>query len=141
MEYCTTLVKETDYNSYLLCLLYPQPQRSACLSILAFDQELTSVKKQCRGNVLAGRMRFQWWRGLIDDIYTNAKDPSIVIDSAALHHPVAGCIADSVKRYSLTRRWFDKLIEVTNMKYQVLLVRICFLNLPVFDVNRIARVI
>jgi phytoene/squalene synthetase len=57
MKYCINLVKENDYPGYLSCLLFPAAQRNPAFSILAFNQEMLAIRKQCNNNALAGRMR------------------------------------------------------------------------------------
>lgn len=114
INYCRNLVRDKDYDAYLSCLLFPEPQRDACFSILAFNQEMQSIRHQSNNNAMAGRMRFQWWRSLIDDIYIHAKGESggNRTGKALSQHPVVEVLSDSVQKYNLTQRWLERLLEV-----------------------------
>lgn len=114
INYCRNLVRENDYQGFLSCLLFPAAQRDACFSILAFKHEMKSIRKQCNNNLIAGRMRFQWWRSLLDDIYIDVAgaDGGDRTGKALSQHPVVEVLSESVMKYSLTKRWLERILEV-----------------------------
>ena len=114
INYCRNLVRDKDYDAYLSCLLFPEPHRDACFSILAFNQEMQSIRHQCNNNSMAGRMRFQWWRSLLEDIYIHAAGASggNRTGQALSQHPVVEVLSESVQKYNLTQRWLERLLEV-----------------------------
>lgn len=110
-SYCIDLVKKSDYESYLIGLLFPKQHRRAYFAIKAFNVEIATIRDQIPRNAQqAGRIRFQFWRDVISEI--NNK-------SLAKHNnqPVALELAEHIPKYSLTTRWFERSIEarcVTN---------------------------
>lgn len=68
-SYCANLVKQYDYENYLLGLLTPSECRDAYFAIRAFNIEIALIKDQTNANPHASRMRFNWWRGVLEEIY------------------------------------------------------------------------
>ncbi|KAL1921258.1 uncharacterized protein VTP21DRAFT_10974 [Calcarisporiella thermophila] len=97
--YCKDLVRKHDYENYLVSLFYPGSLRSAQLALRAFNIELASVREQV-SNPLSGKMRMQFWRDAIDQIYAN--NPP--------HHPVALSLAHSLQDLKLSSSWFKRLV-------------------------------
>lgn len=114
IDHCVQLIRKEDRISYLSALTFPAEVRPAVFSILAFNEELKMIRRQCNNNVMAGRMRFQWWRSILDDIYTNAEGErgGDRVGKALSQHPVIEMLSETVVRYPLTKRWFERLIEV-----------------------------
>ncbi len=104
-KYCMNLVKQYDYENYLVGLLFPKGSRDAFFAIRAFNVELAVIKDQSNNNALAGRLRFQWWRELLEKVYSK--------DSMSMYEqqPVAQALAFSIQRHNLTARWFERSLE------------------------------
>lgn len=130
VEYCKNLVRENDYGGYLSCLLFPKEQRDASFAILAFSQEMKSIRQQCNNNRVAGRMRYLWWRGLLEDIYINAhgNGKGDRTGQALSQHPVVEVLSENVKKYSLTKRWLERILEVLFVLQSMCLTNMCFLS-------------
>jgi len=104
--YCIDLVKKHDYESYLIGLLFPKQHRAAYFAIKAFNVEVATIRDQIPRNAQqAGRIRFQFWRDVLNDIQKNK--------SIAKHNnqPVALELAKHVVNYNLTIRWFERCVE------------------------------
>ncbi len=107
-EYCVDLVKKHDYDSFLSGLLVPKESRAAYFAIRAFNVEIAMIKDQTNGNLLAGRIRFQWWRDLIDEIYNGGGGKST---SMIGKQPVAQALGIHVEKHSLSSRWFERSLD------------------------------
>ena len=108
-NYCIDLVKKCDFDAYLSGLLVPQSSRAAYFAVRAFNVEIAMIKDQTHGNLLAGRMRFQWWRDLLDEIYKGGSGvggPSMVANN-----PVAQALAAHIHIHDLTARWFERSLD------------------------------
>ena len=108
--YCIDLVKQHDYDNYLAGLLFPKSGRDAFFAIRAFNVELAVIKDQAKNNALAGRIRFQWWRELLDRVYATA-NPEDILEQQQQQQPVAKALAFSIKNHNLTARWFERSLE------------------------------
>lgn len=106
-KYCMDLVKQHDFDNYLVGLLVPSQHRSAFFAIRAFNVEIATIKDQANNNVMAGRIRFQYWRDILDDIYSG-KDFS---SSTAMNQPVVYALYKHINELNLTSRWFQRSIE------------------------------
>lgn len=69
VAYCASLVKQYDYENYLVGLLIPSEHRGVYFTIRAFNVEIALIKDQANSNQQACRMRFNWWRGVLEEIY------------------------------------------------------------------------
>lgn len=102
-DYCMNLVKNNDFENYLAGLLIPKQYRGAYFAVRAYNVELATLKDQMNGNAVAGRIRFQWWRDTIDEIY-NKKESSH-------QQPVAYALSYYCNQHGLTKRWFERSLE------------------------------
>lgn len=103
-DYCVELVKQHDFDAYLAGLLVPKDSRSAYFAIRAFNVELAMVRDQINNNPMAGRIRFQWWRDTIRNIYEGD-------GSAASQQPVATALRSHIDDKSLSSHWFERSID------------------------------
>ena len=101
------LVKQHDFDNYLVGLLVPSQYRHSFYAIRAFNVEIATIKDQANNNVMAGRIRFQYWRDILDDIY-NGKDFPV---STAMNQPVVYALYKHINELNLTSRWFQRSIE------------------------------
>ena len=103
-DYCVDLVKQNDFDSYLAGLLVPADSRSAYFAVRAFNVELAMVRDQINSNQMAGRIRFQWWRDVMRDIYEGD-------GASAMQQPVATALRYHIDSKSLSSRWFERSID------------------------------
>lgn len=109
VEYCRDLVKQYDFENYLAGLLYPKKHQAAFFVIRAFNIEIATIKEQVNNNSLTGRIRFQWWRDAIEEVYSsNGQTHS---HSQIKAQPVVRALYPLIKDYNLSHRWFERTIE------------------------------
>jgi phytoene/squalene synthetase len=56
IEHCIQLVRDHDYESFLIGLVVPRQHRNAYYTIRAFNVEIASIKDQVKGNSNTGRV-------------------------------------------------------------------------------------
>jgi NADH dehydrogenase [ubiquinone] 1 alpha subcomplex assembly factor 6 len=98
--YCADEVRRFDYDHYLAALFAPPDRRAALMALYAFNLEISKIREVV-SEPLIGRIRLQWWRERIDDIF--AGNPP--------RHEVAIALAEGVVRHGLQRRLFDRLVD------------------------------
>ncbi|CAM9832688.1 unnamed protein product [Discosporangium mesarthrocarpum] len=86
---------------YSLLVKPPEGRWSAALAVRAFNIETAAVREAVRGNSSAGKMRMQWWKDAIAEIYEGRAPPQ----------PIALALAEAVQRHGLTKRWFDRILD------------------------------
>jgi phytoene synthase len=59
------MLRETDRDRYLACLLAPAEKRGALAALYAFNAEIARVRDVVR-EALPGEIRLQWWRDVLD---------------------------------------------------------------------------
>ncbi|QRM55377.1 phytoene/squalene synthase family protein [Sinorhizobium sp. BG8] len=89
-SHCLEVLRETDRDRYLACLLAPEPARGALAALYAFNAEIARVRDIVR-EALAGEIRLQWWRDLLEGA------PS----GEATGNPLAAALMDTVRQYHL----------------------------------------
>lgn len=105
--YCFDLVKRHDYESFLSGLLVPKKYRGVYFALRAFNVEIATIKDQVpRSQFQAGRIRFQFWKDVLSQIYS---DQQCVAPS--INHPIAKALEYYIPRYNLTSRWFERSVE------------------------------
>lgn len=62
---CLAMLRSTDMDRYLACLLVPEEKRGALAALYAFSAELARVRDVVR-DPLPGEVRLQYWRDLIE---------------------------------------------------------------------------
>ncbi|AYD01519.1 phytoene/squalene synthase family protein [Neorhizobium sp. NCHU2750] len=98
--HCLSMLRETDRDRYLACLLSPEEKRGALASLYAFNAEIARVRDVVR-EALPGEIRLQWWRDLIDG---NASGESS-------GNPVAAALMETVERYRLPKQTLIAMTE------------------------------
>lgn len=102
-RHCREMVKSQDYENYCIGLLVPKDARGAFYAIRAFNIEVATIKDQVRHNSLqAGRIRFQFWRDALRQIYQGKLES---------RHPVAEALLYYTQKHQLTKRWFERSLE------------------------------
>lgn len=66
--YCTHLVRQRDYESYLISHFWPKDSRASYFAIKAFYVELATMQDHVTNSSL-GRMRMQFWRDAIKGVF------------------------------------------------------------------------
>ncbi|XP_072881760.1 NADH dehydrogenase (ubiquinone) complex I, assembly factor 6 isoform X2 [Hemitrygon akajei] len=99
-HYCAQVVRSRDYEGFLTSLLLPSELRCSVFALRAFNVELAQVQDVVSQKTL-GLMRIQFWRQLIEDVYSN--NPS--------HQPIAIELWKAVRKHKLTKRWFLRIID------------------------------
>ena len=107
-EYCANLVRQSDFENYLAGLLVPKKNRGAYFAVRAFNVELATIKDQMHGNAVAGRIRFQWWRDVIDGIFENGDGNKLVELSK---HPVPHALAHYSRACGFSKHWLERSLE------------------------------
>jgi len=102
------LVKKHDYDSYLAGLLCPKESRDAYFAIKSFNVEIAMIKDNTHNNLMAGRLRFQWWRDLINEVYNGVEGGKV---SSLSKSPIAQAISSSVSQHDLSQRWFERSLD------------------------------
>lgn len=104
-KYCQQLVKTHDFENFLCGLLFPNEYRDAFYVIRAFNIEVAMIKDHAIGNPLAARVRFQWWRNMIAEMYSG--EDSQVFNG----QPVAQSLKHIIDKYKLSQSWLDRCFE------------------------------
>ena len=102
IKYCVNLVKEHDYENYLVGSLLPQKYRDVYFSVRAYHVEISVLRENVKGNTLTGKMRMKWWKSSIDDLYSKETIPT---------DPVQRALQPCIKKYNLTKRYFERVID------------------------------
>ena len=98
---CGRLVRQHDRDRYLLTLFVPRAAREALFSLYAFNNEVARVRDRV-SELIIGRMRLQWWRDCLDEIYG---------EGPVRRHEVATPLADVIRAHDLPRAPFDRLVD------------------------------
>ncbi|WP_037088612.1 phytoene/squalene synthase family protein [Rhizobium sp. CF080] len=99
-DICLAMLRETDRDRYLACLLSPQDKRGALAALYAFNAELARVRDVVR-EPLPGEIRLQWWRDLLEG--------SAQGDSTG--NPIAAGLLEAIETYRLPRQTLVNMIE------------------------------
>jgi phytoene synthase len=93
-------VRRLDHDRYLTTLFAGADERNDLLALYAFNLEIARAREMAQEPMM-GRMRLQWWRDGIAEIYAGGE----------LRHQVAHSLAAAIRRRRLSRSHFDKLID------------------------------
>jgi phytoene synthase len=99
------MLRRDDRDRYLTALLAPEGAREGLLALYAFNLEIARVRETV-SEELIGRMRMQWWRDRLDDIFAGTPP-----NENLKGHPVAEPLAWAVRRFGLDRGLLENLIE------------------------------
>ncbi|HET7412429.1 MAG TPA: phytoene/squalene synthase family protein, partial [Pararhizobium sp.] len=97
---CLDMLRETDRDRYLACLLVPESHRGAFAALYAFNAEVARIRDVIR-EPMPGEVRLQWWRDLVNGTPYGGANAS----------PVAAALAETIETYKLPRETFDRYIE------------------------------
>lgn len=97
---CLAMLRDTDRDRYLACLLSPEDKRGALATLYAFNAELARIRDVVR-EPLPGEIRLQWWRDLLEG----------GAEGDAGGNPLAAGLLDTVERYRLPRQTLVAMTE------------------------------
>ncbi|XP_069992862.1 NADH dehydrogenase (ubiquinone) complex I, assembly factor 6 [Penaeus vannamei] len=100
LEYCLDTVKTYEYENFLSLLLLPEQSRPAAIAIRAFNIELAQVP-DVTSETLMARMRYQFWRDTLDQIYKGGSP----------NQPVALLLRRAVENDKLSKWWLKSMID------------------------------
>lgn len=64
-DHCLSVLRETDRDRYLACLLAPEGKRGALAALYAFNAEIARIRDVVH-EPLPGEIRLQWWRDTLE---------------------------------------------------------------------------
>lgn len=88
--HCLAMLRDTDRDRYLACLLAPAEKRGALAALYAFNAEIARVRDVVR-EALPGEIRLQWWRDVLDG----------TAEGDAMANPLAAGLMACVEEYRL----------------------------------------
>jgi phytoene/squalene synthetase len=98
-EYCYQLVRNNDYNHYLLSFFIPRKDRDDFLAILALNTELAIIPLKTNEEA-AVQIRLKWWHDEVEKIY---------LEQPVTHSPVLIELAKCIQNHSIPKSLFYKL--------------------------------
>jgi len=101
----SALVRRHDRDRYQTALFAPKERRPALFALYAFNFEIARIREVAR-EALLGRMRLQWWRDALAEIYAGA---------APRRHEVAESLAVAIRDLGLSRAHFDALLDAREL--------------------------
>lgn len=90
-----------DFEFAICGNFMPSSAREGFFVLRALNVEIAGARDAARGNVLATRLRLQFFRDLIGAAYTGANHA----------HPLYQPLATAVRQHGLTRRWLERLVD------------------------------
>ena len=97
---CADQVRRQDRDRYLTALFAPAERREDLFALYAFNLEVAKTAEVV-SEAMVGRIRLQWWREAVDEIFGGRPRA----------HAVIGPLARAVDRHGLPRAPFDRLID------------------------------
>mmetsp|Transcript_29328 Transcript_29328/g.113652 ORF Transcript_29328/g.113652 Transcript_29328/m.113652 type:complete len:294 (-) Transcript_29328:693-1574(-) len=100
-DYCLNLVREVDYDQFMLNLMQPQSIRLAHSAMRAFNVELgkaaiVSSKPQI------GEMRLQWYKETVSEFQSSDEAPQ---------QPALQCLKQAMDEFKIHRSWMKRLVD------------------------------
>ncbi len=92
--------RAADHDRYLCALFAPPRARVALFALILFNAEIARTREAV-SELMLGQIRLQWWREAIDEIY----------QGRIRRHEVVEPLAEAIRAHSLTRGYFDRLID------------------------------
>ncbi|MGQ0675605.1 MAG: phytoene/squalene synthase family protein, partial [Rhodospirillales bacterium] len=100
LSYCGGEVRRHDPDRFLCALFAPAERREDLLALAAFNLELARVRELVSEPML-GRIRLQWWREALGEIYSGMPR----------RHAVIQPLHETIKRRGLDRALLDRMID------------------------------
>lgn len=99
--YCEDQLRRGDKDRHRIALLAPVQVRPSLMAVLAFNLEVARTR-ELTSEPAIGRIRLQWWRDAVAEIYGGA---------AVRRHPVCAALSSAISAHALPRAPFDQLID------------------------------
>ncbi len=96
------VLRQTDYEHYLLSLFLPAAHRPAAWSILAIAAEISSIPSKTH-EPIAGALRLAWWRESLAELYSGTSPPP---------HPLLLAFAENNLHRNVPQQEWGRLIEI-----------------------------
>lgn len=94
-------LKSVDPDRYRAALFAEPERRERLFLLYAFHAELAKVPELV-SEPMAGRIRYQWWRDVVEEIYT---------DKIVRAHEITTPLAALLRKVEMPRFWVDTLID------------------------------
>ncbi|MFC3051020.1 squalene/phytoene synthase family protein [Kordiimonas pumila] len=111
------MVRNDDYDRYILSLYAPSSSQRHIWAILAFNQEVAKIRETVSEPML-GEIRLQWWHDILDEIEANTVRDHPVVQELAVAIKIKPVI--NLLRQTLQARRQDILGEGTVTQRAVL---------------------
>jgi phytoene synthase len=100
-------VRRYDRDRFVTALFAPPAAREDLFTLYAFNSEIARIRETVSEPML-GQIRLQWWRDTLDCVCRG--DPT--------HNPLADNLSELIRRQSLPRPLFDRLVEARELDMQ-----------------------
>ena len=100
-------VRRYDRDRFVTALFAPAGPREDLFTLYAFNSEIARIRETVSEPML-GQIRLQWWRDTMD----------CLCRGDATHHPLADGLSQLIRRQSLPKPLFDRLIEARELDMQ-----------------------
>ena len=100
-------VRRYDRDRFVTALFAPPAAREDLFTLYAFNTEIARIRETVSEPML-GQIRLQWWRDTLDCVCRG--DPT--------HNPLADNLSELIRRQSLPRPLFDRLVEARELDMQ-----------------------
>lgn len=100
-------VRRYDRDRFVTALFAPAGPREDLFTLYAFNTEIARIRETVSEPML-GQIRLQWWRDTMD----------CLCRGDATHHPLGDELSQLIRRQSLPRPLFDRLIEARELDMQ-----------------------
>jgi phytoene synthase len=99
-DICLAMLRDSDRDRYLACLLSPEDKRGALAALYAFNAELARIRDLVH-EPLPGEVRMQYWRDLLDGAAHGSTEAN----------PLAAALLSAIEMHRLPRRTFADMID------------------------------
>ena len=100
-------VRRYDRDRFVTALFAPPGPREDLFTLYAFNSEIARIRETVSEPML-GQIRLQWWRDIMD----------CLCRGDATHHPLADQLSQLIRRQSLPKPLFDRLIDARDLDMQ-----------------------
>lgn len=98
-------LRRHDRDRFQTALFAPAQCRAALIALYAFNFEVARIREVTREPVL-GRIRLQWWRDAIAELYSGA---------APRRHEIVAALSVAIRDHKLSRAHFDALLNAREL--------------------------
>jgi phytoene synthase len=94
-----------DHDRFQMTLFAPQHAHAALFALYEFNFEIARIREVTREPLL-GRMRLQWWRDALSEIYAGG---------VPRRHAVVQPLTEAIRDHGLSRDYFDALLDAREL--------------------------